>query len=118
MVVRVTEEQVTLEARDPLIIRIGRAAVDALGGAADPPGAIRGDLPASASLTAVWQALHDSLEAIRRRATLPSEAPGSPGSASDADQPGGPQPGGPDQPENPEPGAPEPGDPPTGNEAA
>src|SRR5215813_13852659 len=66
MLVRVTEEQVTIEARDPLIIRTGQAAVEALGGEADPAGTIRGDLPASASLAAVWQALHDSLEAIRR----------------------------------------------------
>jgi ATP-dependent Clp protease ATP-binding subunit ClpC len=110
MVVRVTEEQVTIEARDPLIIRIGRAAVDALGGTSDPPGTIRGDLPASASLTAVWQALHDSLEAIGRRATLPSEAPGSPGTASDADQPGGDSSGGLDQSGSPEPGNPAPGD--------
>jgi len=93
MVVRVTEEQVTIEARDPLIIRTGRAAVDALGGTADPPGTIRGDLAASASLTGVWQAVHDSLEAIRRRATLPAEAAGSPGTASEADQPGSPEPG-------------------------
>jgi ATP-dependent Clp protease ATP-binding subunit ClpA len=93
MVVRVTEEQVTIEARDPLIIRAGRAAVDAFGGTADPPGTIRGDLAASASLTAVWQALHDSLDAIRRRATLPAEAAGSPGTASQADQPGSPGPG-------------------------
>jgi ATP-dependent Clp protease ATP-binding subunit ClpA len=102
MVIRVTEDQVTLEASDPLIVRIGRAAVDALGSNADPPGTIRGDLPASASLTAVWQALHDSLVVIRRRATLPPEAPGSPDAAIDADQPGDQaQPKNPDQPGNP-----------------
>ncbi|HEY2077162.1 MAG TPA: Clp protease N-terminal domain-containing protein [Streptosporangiaceae bacterium] len=95
MVVRVTEEQVTIEARDPLIIRTGRAAVDALGGTADPPGTIRGDLAASATLTAVWQALHDSLEAIQRRATLAAETAGSPGAASEADQTGSPEPGSP-----------------------
>ena len=98
MVVRVTAEQVTIEARDPLIIRAGRAAVDALGGTADPPGTIRGDLAGSSSLTAVWQALHDSLETIRQRA-VPPEAPGSPGTASEADEPG-----------SSEPGSPEPGD--------
>jgi ATP-dependent Clp protease ATP-binding subunit ClpA len=81
MAIRVTDEQVTIEARDPLIVSVGRAAVDALGDTADPPGTIRGDLAASASLTAVWQALHDSLVAIRRRAALPPEAAGSPGSA-------------------------------------
>jgi ATP-dependent Clp protease ATP-binding subunit ClpA len=105
MVITVTEEQVTIEARDPLIVRVGRAAADALGRDADPPGIIRGDLPASASLTAVWQALHDSLVAIHRRATLPTEAPGSSDAATDADQPEGQaQPKDPDQPENPAPG--------------
>jgi ATP-dependent Clp protease ATP-binding subunit ClpA len=104
MLIRVTDEQVTIEARDPLIVRIGRAATDALGGSADPPGTIRGDLPASASLTAVWQALHDSLIAIHRRAMLPPEARGS-SDATDADQPGDqPQPKDPDQPGNPAPG--------------
>jgi ATP-dependent Clp protease ATP-binding subunit ClpA len=114
MVIRVTEEQVTIEARDPLIIGAGQAAIDALGGTADPPGTIRGDLQASASLTAVWQALHDSLVAIHRRATLPSEAPGPSDAATelavevrtdDADQPGDQaQPKDPDQPGNPAPG--------------
>jgi ATP-dependent Clp protease ATP-binding subunit ClpA len=105
MVISVTEEQVTIEARDPLILRVGRAAAEALGGDADPPGTIRGDLPASASLTAVWQALHDSLVAIHRRATLPSDAPGSSDTATDADQPEGQaQPEDPDQPGNPAPG--------------
>jgi len=88
MVIRVTDEQVTIEARDPLIVRAGRAAVDALGDSADPSGTIRGDLPASASLTTVWQALHDSLVAIHRRATLPAGAAGPAGTAADADQPG------------------------------
>jgi len=88
MVIRVTDEQVTIEARDPLIVSAGRAAVDALGRNDAPPGTIRGDLPASASLTAVWQALHDSLVAMHRRATLPAEAAGSAGTAADADQPG------------------------------
>jgi len=99
MVVRVTEEQVTIEARDPLIIRVGRAAADALGGTADPPGTIRGDLAGSAALTAVWQALHDSLEAIRQRATPLQQAGGPEGAASAADQPGTPE-----RPTDPEPG--------------
>jgi len=103
MVIRVTDEQVTIEARDPLIVRVGRAAVDALGDTADPPGTFRGDLPASASLAAVWQALHDSLVAIRRRAALPPGAAGPSGNAPGADQPGDQ-----DRPANP----------PSGNEAA
>ena len=113
MVVRVTEEQVTIEARDPAIIKLGRATADALGNKADPLGTIRGDLPISSSMAVVWQSLHDSLEAIRRHATLPTEAAGSPGTASEADQPGTP-----DQPGSPEPGSPEPGNPEPGDEVA
>jgi ATP-dependent Clp protease ATP-binding subunit ClpA len=91
MVIRVTDEQLTIEARDPAIVKLGRATVDALGDKADWPGAIRGDLPVSSSMAVVWQSLHDSLEAIRRRATLPAESAGSPGTASDADQPRSPE---------------------------
>ena len=71
MLIRVTDEQLTIEATDPVIVALGHAALQALGDEADPPGTIRGDLPASASLSNVWQALHDSLGAIQRRATLP-----------------------------------------------
>jgi ATP-dependent Clp protease ATP-binding subunit ClpA len=79
MLIRVTDEQLTIEATDPVIIDLGRAALQALGEKASPTGTIRGDLPVSASLANVWQALHDSLEAIQRRATLPAESPGAPG---------------------------------------
>ena len=75
MTIHVTGDQLTIEATDPLIIKTGRAALHALGDQADPAGSIRGDLPASASLSTVWQTLHDSLEAIQRRATLPAQAP-------------------------------------------
>jgi len=109
----VTEERVTIEARDPLIIGAGRAAVDALGGTADPPGTIRGDLAASASLTAVWQALHDSLDTIRQRATRPADIPGTGSGAGDAVQPASS-----DQPGSPEPGSTGPGNPGPGDEAA
>ena len=47
---------------------------NALGDEASAPGTIRGDLPVSASLSTVWQALHDSLGVIERRATLPAES--------------------------------------------
>ena len=80
MLIRVTGNQLTIEATDPVIVDLGRAALQALGDTASPPGTIRGDLPASASLARVWQALHDSLEAIQRRATSPAEPSGSPGS--------------------------------------
>ena len=82
MLIRVTDKQLTIEANDPVIVDLGRKALQALGDKADPPGTIRGDLPVSASLANLWQALHDSLQAIQRRATSPAESPGSP------DQPG------------------------------
>jgi ATP-dependent Clp protease ATP-binding subunit ClpA len=74
MLVRASETSVTREATDPAILALGRAALEALGDQADPPGTIRGDLPVSASLGNVWQALYDSLEDIRRRATAAAEA--------------------------------------------
>ena len=81
MVIQVTGERLTIEATDPAIIEAGRAALDALGDRADPPGTIRGDLPVSASLSTVWQALRDSLEAIQRRAAQPAGSPGQPDQA-------------------------------------
>ena len=88
MLIRVTDRQLTIEATDPVIVGLGRAALEALGDQAEPAGTIRGDLPVSASLSTVWQALHDSLAVIRRRATLPAESPGSPSSPDKPDQPG------------------------------
>jgi ATP-dependent Clp protease ATP-binding subunit ClpA len=75
MVIHVTEQKLTVEATDPVILEAARAALSALGGEAGPPGAIRGDQPVAASLSTVWQALHDSLGVIQRRATLPAESP-------------------------------------------
>jgi ATP-dependent Clp protease ATP-binding subunit ClpA len=74
MVIHVTDDKVTIEASDPVIVRAGRAALQAIGNAADPPGTIRGDLPVSASLSTVWQALEDSLGVIQRHASLPAES--------------------------------------------
>jgi ATP-dependent Clp protease ATP-binding subunit ClpA len=74
MLIRVTGERLVLEAADPAIIEAGRAALTALGGEAEADGVIRGDSPACASLTAVWQALSDSLGAIRRHAALTTAA--------------------------------------------
>jgi ATP-dependent Clp protease ATP-binding subunit ClpA len=82
MLIRVTADQVTIEATDPVIVGLGRAALEALGDKASPPGTIRGDLPESTGLANVWQALHDSLRVIGRRGTLPAESSGDP------DQPG------------------------------
>ncbi|MGO8959414.1 MAG: Clp protease N-terminal domain-containing protein [Streptosporangiaceae bacterium] len=78
MLIRVTDSQVTIEATDQIIVDLGRAAVRALGDEASPSATIRGDLPASASLSNVWQALHDSLGVIRARATLPANSPALP----------------------------------------
>ena len=75
MVIHVTDDKLTIEASDPVIVQTGHAALRAIGEVADPPGTIRGDLPVSASLSNVWQALEDSLGVIQRRATLPAESP-------------------------------------------
>jgi len=82
MLIRVTDSQLTIEATDPVIVGLGRAALDALGEKASPPGTIRGDLPESAALANVWQALHDSLGVIHAAPRSPAEPPGGP------DQPG------------------------------
>jgi ATP-dependent Clp protease ATP-binding subunit ClpA len=73
MLIRVEDDRLTVEATDETIVRLGRAAVEALGDQADPPGTIRGDLPASASLSDLWQELRDSLEDIPRRAAQPEK---------------------------------------------
>jgi ATP-dependent Clp protease ATP-binding subunit ClpA len=68
MRIRVTGDSVTIEATDHDIVGLGRAAAEALGDAGEP-GTIRGDLPVSASLGTLWQALRASLEDIRSRAS-------------------------------------------------
>ena len=88
MLIRVTDNKLTIEATDPVIVALGGAALHALGEKADPPDTIRGDLPVSASLANVWQALHDCLGAIQRHATLPTEPPGSPGGPDKPNQSG------------------------------
>jgi ATP-dependent Clp protease ATP-binding subunit ClpA len=78
MVIHVTDERLTIEAADPVIVEAGRVALAALGDQADPAGTIRGDLSACTSLSAVWLTLHDSLGAIHRRAAAPGQSPGGP----------------------------------------
>jgi hypothetical protein len=68
MVIRVTSESLTIEATDPAIVALARAAIQALGGPAHEAGVIRGDQPGSAGLGQVWLALRDSLEDIREHA--------------------------------------------------
>jgi hypothetical protein len=86
MVIRVTDDRVTLEATDPVIIKAALGALTALGDQADPPGTIRGDLPVAAGLSAVWQALLTGLLAVQRAATP------------DAEESAGEKPGKPDKP--------------------
>ena len=88
MLIRVTDTQLTVEATDPVIVGLGRETLRALGDQAGPDGTIPGDLPASASLSNVWQALHDGLRDIGRRAAPPSESPDSPGHPDKPDRPG------------------------------
>ena len=84
--VRVTGDSMTLELTDPVIVGLGRAALSARGGRAGEPPAIRGDLPVSTSLAAVWLALHASLDEIRQRATAePRPAPPTPPSDASPD---------------------------------
>jgi ATP-dependent Clp protease ATP-binding subunit ClpA len=102
MVIHVTKDKLTIEATDRAIVGAGVAALRALGDQAEPPGTIRGDEPAGASLTKVWQALQDSLGVIRRRATLPAESalPDSPEGPGKPDSPDRPDtPDGPDKPD-------------------
>jgi ATP-dependent Clp protease ATP-binding subunit ClpC len=68
LVIRVADDGLTVEARDPRIIERGKAALHALGDQADPPGTIRGDLTASTGLGSLWQALYDGLESVRQHA--------------------------------------------------
>ena len=76
LVIRVTGERLTLEAADPVLLAAGNEALAALGDQAEPPGTIRGDLPACASLSTAWQALLHSLETIQRSAAGAAPATG------------------------------------------
>jgi ATP-dependent Clp protease ATP-binding subunit ClpA len=67
MIIRATENLVTIEVTDPAIVTAALAAAEAAG----EQGVIRGDQRAAASLTTVWQALGDSLGDIERRAKAP-----------------------------------------------
>ena len=76
MVFRVTGGSLMIEATDPAIVALARAAIEALGGQAGEDGVIRGDQPGSAALARVWLALRDSLEDVRERAARGSQDPG------------------------------------------
>jgi ATP-dependent Clp protease ATP-binding subunit ClpC len=78
MRIRVIGDQLRLEADDPVLVQAGRDAIAALGDEEKETGTIRGQLPVSASLSRVWQALLESLADIQRRAALPAEPPAKP----------------------------------------
>jgi ATP-dependent Clp protease ATP-binding subunit ClpA len=81
MLIRTADNSLTIEATDQALVGLGRAAAEAVGGQPGQPGTIRGDLPASVSLAAVWQALRASLEDIRRRATAAKDNEAAPPAA-------------------------------------
>lgn len=95
MSVTVTSDRVTVEASDAAIVQLGRSAVDAIsravrseqpsatGRAPGADGVIRGDHPFSVGLSLVWQALHDSLEDIGRRASAGEAPPAEPAPSAD-----------------------------------
>jgi ATP-dependent Clp protease ATP-binding subunit ClpA len=85
LLIRVADDRLTIELTDPVIVSAGRAALDALGDRAGEPPAIRGDLPASASLAATWLALRNSLDDIRQRART-APAPPAPQAASGSEE--------------------------------
>jgi ATP-dependent Clp protease ATP-binding subunit ClpA len=81
MLIRVADDRLTIELTDPAIISAGRSAIEALGDRAGEPAAIRGELPASASLAAAWLALRNSLDDIAQRARTAPPAPEPPAAA-------------------------------------
>jgi ClpA/ClpB-like protein len=99
MLVRVIGDRLTLEANDPVLVQAGREAIAALDDTAKESGTIRGDLPVSAGLSRVWQALFESLKDIQRRAASsaatgsPAEPAAGPPAGASAGGPGTPAPG-------------------------
>ena len=112
MFVRVIGDRLTLEAYDPVLVKAGSEAIAALDDTAKESGTIRGDLPVSASLSRVWQALFESLKDIQRLAASSTEssaaAPTGPSAGSSAGPsagapagpPAGASAGGPDVPDS------------------
>jgi ATP-dependent Clp protease ATP-binding subunit ClpA len=90
MSVRVTGDRITLEASDPVLVKAGSEAIAALGDEQKESGTIPGRLPESASLSRVWQVLHESLEDIKRRAMAPAALTTQTRSGPAGDSPAGP----------------------------
>jgi ATP-dependent Clp protease ATP-binding subunit ClpA len=95
MLIRVAGDHITVEASDAASVALGRTALEALAaraaehgqqaGNGGAEGIVRGDDPLGASLSLVWQALHECLEDIRRRAVAARDAPpATPGQAAAA----------------------------------
>ena len=72
MRVLVSDDVVTVEARDAALLPLARAALAAVG---DPqrPGIVEGDLPVAIRLGDVWLALRDAFVDMRRRAAKPDD---------------------------------------------
>jgi ATP-dependent Clp protease ATP-binding subunit ClpA len=87
MLIRVTDDRLTIEATDPAIVRLGHVVLKVLGDQAEG-GTIRGDLAASASFGTVWQALHDSLEDVIRRTEAAAAGPQAPAQVNKPIEPG------------------------------
>jgi ATP-dependent Clp protease ATP-binding subunit ClpA len=73
MLIQVSDDKITVEATDPVLLEAGRRALAAIGDRASPPGTIPGDLAIAAILSTAWQALHDSLVAIARFVANPAQ---------------------------------------------
>jgi hypothetical protein len=75
MVIRISDDRLTVEASDPALVEAGRAALAALGESAGTAGTIRGDRPECAGLSTAWQALLEALTDVQRRAAPGGEPP-------------------------------------------
>lgn len=84
MIIRLRGDRVIIEATDEATVRAGRGAFDTLADQAGPDGAIPGDHPRCAGLTAVWLALQECLASM-------SQPPAAGGQA-EPDEPGSPEP--------------------------
>jgi ATP-dependent Clp protease ATP-binding subunit ClpC len=89
MRIRVSDDQLTIEATDQAIVALGRAALESLGDQSGPAGVIAGDLPVSGSFSDLWQALKESLEDVIRRTVLGADDEPGPDTAEENEEPSG-----------------------------
>jgi ATP-dependent Clp protease ATP-binding subunit ClpA len=76
MVIRLTDDVVSIEARDGTLVALARTVINDLGDLADDD-VIRGDHAISTSMANIWRAVEASLQDIRRRAAVTATAAGS-----------------------------------------